>query len=184
MLIFSCINLVKFEIVWLLGKRELHSFGDRGSMQEMIPLTAQTVQWGDSCCIPGSHLAPCQVLFWRKWACQKNRNFMSELCPLPSVTSHCYHSWTRASNPKPGLATRVAVLGHPICQLWRRVQCCVERVEGSHWVGKNINSDRVITIIEWNYHDDCVFINKLSAINSANSTSVFILKRKEKRNYY
>ena len=150
----------------------------------MIPLTAQTVQWGDSCCIPGSHLAPCRVLFWRKWACQKNRKFMSESCPLPSVTSHCYHSWTRASNPKPGLATRVAVLGHPICQLWRRVQCCVERVEGSHWVGKNINSDRVITIIEWNYHDDCVFINKLSAINSANSTSVFLLKRKEKGIYY
>jgi len=31
MLILFCINFVKFEIVWLIGKRELHSFWDGGS---------------------------------------------------------------------------------------------------------------------------------------------------------
>jgi hypothetical protein len=112
--------------------------------EEMIPLTAQTVQWEDSCCIPGSLLAPCQVLFWRKLACQMKRNFMSESSPLLSVTSHCCHSWTGTSNPEPRLATWVAVLGCPVCQLRRRVHGCVERVEGRHWVGRNINSDSVI----------------------------------------
>lgn len=151
------------------------------SMWETNPLTAQTVQWGDSCCIPGSHLAPCQVLFWRKWTSQKNRKFMSESCPLLSVTSHCYHSCTRTSNPKPRLATRVAILGSPVCKLRWRVQGRVERVEGSHWVVKNINSERVITIIEWNYHDECVFINKLSAL--INSSQWILLGIKYERWY-
>lgn len=115
--------------------------------EEMIPLTAQTVQWGDSCCIPGSLLASCQVLFWRKLACQMKRNFMSGSSPLLSVTSHCCHSWTRTSNPEPRLVTWVAVLGYPVCQLRRRVHGCVECVEGRHWVGRNINSDSLTTII-------------------------------------
>jgi hypothetical protein len=113
----------------------------------MIPLTAQTVQWGDSCCIPGSLLVSYPAVFWRKLARQMKRNFMSESSRLLSVTSHCCHSGTGTSNPEPRLATWVAVLWYPVCQLRRRVHGCVEFVEGSHWVGRNINSDSVTTII-------------------------------------